>query len=126
LITHNESDDPDVTGIEPEPVSSPIIRDVRTELEKFAVEFEPGYLLLYRDYRDGARRYIARLATEEKEILRKELEEFINVHRDKSLEETRDSWFLAGARDWPRNQDMREMFRDFLQILSESELNGPL
>jgi hypothetical protein len=89
----------------------------RSELEQFAAWFHQDWDVMYPDFYEGARAYLADLSPARRGELREELEEFLGRHRHATPREMLEAWFGLGARAWQPGLDISTTLRDFLQMM---------
>ena len=76
-----------------------------SQLQQFARYFHQDWNLLFSDFRSGVLRYLPRLTSGERAILKAELVELLSQKAEGQVLET---WYFLGAQWWPPGVSVRD------------------
>ena len=93
----------------------------RSELEMFASFFFQDWYLIFPDFYTGVDMYISAISRKQRQILSKQLEQFVEDH--KTPAQLKQAWLNAGAQAWPPELEIVSTLRDFAKIILEKEVS---
>lgn len=92
----------------------------KKEIEKFASWFHQDWTLIFPNFHIGAEQYISSMTKNNRVILKKELEIFIEKNKNSNKKQWLSAWLKLGAQGWDKGESFADMMDVFVQMCGEN------